>query len=525
MDSREQRQLRASLRWRGALRGPRGCVAADHPLAVEAGLAAMRDGGSAADAAIAMGAVMTVVQPYYSHLGGDLFAMTFDATWKRVEALNSSGPAPQSASAEEYRARGGIPASGALTVTVPGCVDGWWRLHRRHGRLPWRIVLENARRLAAEGFPASRQLVHEIAAGRERCTPADFFESTFGHATAAGARIVQPELAATLELIADHGADAFYTDPVSSACRAALAQGGAPFSAAEWAGPGRWETPVAAPFAGHMVHTQPLPSQGFVLPLALKTYEALLSADSGLHDAVLQHSALASAFRVRFALAGDPAFGGADAQQLVDEPPTVDVGRAVPAAGGGDTTYLLAIDAQGNAVSLIQSVFAHWGSGVWAPEAGVLLNNRMCGFSLEAGHANELAPGKRPVHTLHSYLVTGADGSLRIVGGTPGAIQQPQTNLQVLDGILRRGEDPQDALDLPRWSLGSFAAFSGEYKRVTVEEHEPDALTPAFRDAGLTVESVPAWQSAMGRAYVAVVDDDGVAAAADIHGEGLAAVF
>ncbi len=524
MDSAERETVRQPARWRGASRGPNGCLAADHPLAVEAGLGVIRSGGSAADAAIAMAAVMTVVQPYYSHLGGDLFAMTYDAATKSVGALNSSGPAPLSSSAAAYRKLRQIPETGALAVTIPGCVDGWWELHRQKGRAPWASLFEPARQLAANGFPASRQLAQEIPGGGRRSGESPFFEGTFGHAARDGAVIVQPELAATLRAVAEGGADAFYRGPIAEACRASLAVGGVEITPDEWRGPARWGEPVTASFAGHTVHTQPLPTQGFVLPLALKTYESLLGAGSGMHDAVLQHAALSAAFRLRYSAAGDPDFSDADAQRFVDEPP-LPVPEPAVTAGGGDTTYLLAVDGDGNAVSLIQSVFAHWGSGVWVPEAGLLLNNRMCGFTLEPGHPNELAPGKRPVHTLHSYLVTRHDGALAMVGGTPGAIQQPQTNLQMLDAILRRGEDPQDALDRPRWSLGSFAAFSGDFGQVTVEEHEPDSLTPAFTDAGLRAERVPAWSPAMGRAYVATVDGTGIAAAADIRGEGLAAVF
>jgi len=388
--------------------------------------------------------------------------------------------------------------------------------------LPFASLLERAAEIAGDGFPASRQLAHEAVDSSARCEPKTWFEERFLHPE--GATIRQPELAATLRAIGEGGADAFYSGPVAEACRAALAAGGAPFTAEEWRGPARWETPVSAPFTGFVVHTQPLPTQGFVLPLALKTYESLLDSDAGLSDPVLQHAALASAFRVRFSAAGDPGFVDADAQRFVDAPPAR-VTEAAPAAGGGDTTYLLAIDAEGNAVSLIQSVFAHWGSGVWAPGVGVLMNNRMCGFSLQHGHPNELAPGKPPVHTLHCYLVTGESGGLRAVGGTPGAIQQPQTNLQVLDAVLRRGLDPQDALDLPRWSMGTFGIFAGDYSRVMVEAHEPDALTPALQDAGLAVEQVAAWLPAMGRAYVATIDEAGVAAAADIRGEGGVAVF
>ena len=524
MDPRPAVVLRTGARWRGALRGPNGCVAADHPLAVEAGMAVLREGGTAADAAVAMAAVMTVVQPYFSHLGGDSFAMTYEAATRKVEALVSSGPAPMSADADGYRVVGSIPQTGARAVTVPGCVDGWWQLHQRHGRLNWDGLFETAIDYAKDGFPASRQLVDEIDGGRTKCAPSRFFFEVFGQVTRAGQPVVQPALARTLSTIAIHGADGFYSGPVADACRETLEEDGVAFSAEEWRGPARWERPVSALFAGHRILTQPLPTQGFVLPLSLRRYEEMLKKRNGTDAAVLQHAALAEAFAVRYQRAGDPDVTGLDTQALIDG----DVGLVMSGAAAleaGDTTYMLTIDGDGNAVSLIQSVFAHWGSGLWAPEAGVLFNNRMCGFSLEAGHPNELAPGKRPVHTLHCYVATGADGRLRVVGGTPGAMQQPQTNLQVLDHLLRRGMDVQDALDMPRWSLGTFSMFSRDFGRVTVEDHEPDALCTVFDVAGISTETVPAWDAPMGRAYVAVVDESGVAVGADIRGEGSAAVF
>lgn len=525
MDPRPGVTLKTGARWRGALRGPRGGVAADHPLAVEAGMAALRAGGTAADAAVAMAAVMTVVQPYYSQLGGDSFAMVYRAGTRTVEALVASGPAPASADAGTYRAAGGIPQTGAKAVTVPGCVDGWWQLHQRHGRLNWDGLFEAAIDYAKDGFPASRQLVDEVVGCVEKCRPSDFFGQVFGAVTLAGQRVVQPALARTLSTIAVEGTDGFYRGGVADTCRAALAADGAVFSAEEWRGPARWDAPVQAEFGGFRVWTQPLPTQGFVLPLALRRYaEELQRRTDHTHDGVLQHRALAAAFALRYAAAGDPDVTGIDTQALVDG----SEGAETPAAAAieqGDTTYLLAIDEDGNAVSLIQSVFAHWGSGLWAPEAGVLFNNRMCGFTLETGHPNELAPGKRPVHTLHSYVVTDGCGGLRVVGGTPGAMQQPQTNLQLLDSVLRRGMDVQDALDLPRWSLGSFSMFSRDFGRVTIEEHEPDGLTAAFEAAGIATERVGAWDAPMGRASVAIVDEAGIAIGSDIRGEGAAAVY
>ncbi len=522
----ERSEIVSAVRNRGALRGPHGCVAADHPLAAAAGMDILRRGGSASDAAIAAAAVMTVVQPYYSHVGGDLFALTYDATSSRVRALNSSGPAPARATLDSYLAEGGIPDTGARAITVPGCVDGWWRLHQDGGRLPWADLLAPAGKYASDGFPASRQLVDMVGAASGRVQPGEYFDGIFGR-IAEGAMVYQEDLGRTLAAIAEHGADGFYSGEVADRCRAALAAGGATFTEEDWRGPARWEQAIAGEFAGHMVHTQPPPSQGFTLPLALRIYEQLLATDSGLSAPILQHMALAQAFTMRTLSAGDvPEF---DAQHMVDraEPGLLaSFVRADSPAGDGDTTYLLAIDAAGNAVSLIQSVFAGWGSGVIVPGSGVLMNNRMRGFSLRAGHPNALAPGKRPMHTLHSYMVTGKRGELEVVGGTPGAIQQPQTNVQVLDAILRQAADPQDALDAPRWSMGSFAPYDPEYRKVLIEAHAPDSLTPAFRDAGIETAPTAAWSPGMGRAYVAtVLPFGGIAAAADIRGEGQALVY
>jgi gamma-glutamyltranspeptidase/glutathione hydrolase len=511
-----------AARRRGALRGPHSCVAADHPLAARAGAATLDRGGTAADAAIAMAAVMTVVQPNYSQLGGDLFAMTFDATTCDVRALNSSGPAPAAATPSLYARAGGIPSTGALAVTVPGCVDGWWRLHEEYGRLPWASLFESAVGYAREGFPVSRQLAGFIAGGLDRPGMPDAWTRAFGGAHEGGV-LRQPDLAATMFAIAEQGPAAFYQGAIAAACVTELASGGAPFTSEDWRGPGRWEAPVSTLFAGACVWTQPPPSQGFVLTLGLRLYEELLASGAGVADCVLQHAALASAFALRAEQAGDPDHVPFDAQSVVDRATLA--GRSLESAGvmDGDTTYLLAIDRAGNAVSLIQSLFHSWGSGVMVPGTGIIMNSRMTGFTLREGHPNTLLGGKRPMHTLHSFLVTGSDGRLRMVGGTPGAMQQPLTNLFAIDGVVRRGEDIQDVLDAPRWSMGAFALAEG-HREVLVESHTADRLAPAFRDAGVGVKPVPSWHPSLGRAYVAVLDESGIAAGADPRGEGLAIV-
>ncbi|MGI8925382.1 MAG: gamma-glutamyltransferase family protein [Tepidiformaceae bacterium] len=528
---------------RGSVRGTTACAAADHPLAAAVGMAVLRDGGSAADAAVAMGTVMTVVQPQFSHLGGDVFALTFEAATGEVRALNSSGPAPRSSEAQAYRDMGGIPEAGPLAVTVPGAVDGWWRLHQAGGRLPWKRLLEPAIGYAREGFPASRGLALAMDTGRERVYPSGAFKETFGGVAGEGGQAVtQPALARTLEAVAAGGPAAFYEGAVARECMAALNGRGACFTAEDWQPPGRWEEPLAVRFGGYRVHSQPPPSQGFALLLSLTAYERMVAGDGG-HTAapLLQVRAAVAAFDARTRLAADPDGGRFDARALLrDEAVTAmvrDPARAsLATVGDGDTTYLLAVDAQGNAVSLIQSLFAAWGSGVYVPATGVFMNNRMCGFRLKVGHPNELAGGRRPNHTLHSWLATidppellplarkvgerPAAARLRAVGGTPGADRQVQTNLQLLDALLREGMDPQAAIDRPRWSIGT-PAGGGEV--VEVETRERDELGELFRRGGLEVRPLAAW-GATGKAYVALLEPGKIAVGADLRGEGQALV-
>ena len=510
--------------WRGALRGSRTCVIADHPLAAAAGQRALHDGGSAADAAVAMAAVLTVAQPFMSHLGGDSFAMVYDAASGEVQALNSSGPAPASADADEYRRLGSIPDTGALAVTVPGCVAGWGALHERHGKLTWSRVLEDAERIAREGFPASRALARAVGVGRGRVYPSGAFKSTFGHVAGDGGQLVlQPDLAGTFQALAEGGAAAFYEGEVANECLATLNGLGAAFTPDDWRAPAEWGTPLAVDFGGVRVYTQPPPSRGLVTMLALRR---LARSDRGVASQV---EALREAFAAVDAEAGDPRVTGFDAAALLRAGGVRT--QAVAGGGGdGDTTALVAVDGEGNAVSLIQSVFSAWGSGVLSASTGVVFNNRMRGFGLEEGHANELAGGKRPMHTLHNYVVTSPpdlplagepegprDGALVAVGGTPGAHRQPQTNVQVLDAVLRGGADPQDALDAARWALDVDGSLHAETRA-------PDGLGEALRAEGLAFEPLAAWDGWTGRACLAVLTGHGIAAAHDLRGEGLAIV-
>ncbi len=533
---------------RGSLRGPNGAVACDHPLAAQAGYDIIRRGGSAADAAIAMGAVMVVVQPHYSHLGGDMFAMVYAAESGKVSALNSSGPAPMSASADAYRERGRIPDDGALAVTIPGCVGGWWALHEEHGRLPWSALFEAAIGYARDGFPASRALAEQIIIGRTRAQPAWYFKKVFGHVEGDGGQVIrQPELADTLEQIATGGGPTFYEGGIRAAGIASLGGHGVEVSEEEWVSPASWGTPVTVNFGGARVHTQPPPSQGFVLAFAMKKYalslRELAAKNPDANEAekrYRQFDALLEGFAMRDSFAGDPKVVDFDVDFVMSVASAPKSAPEEPLDPHGDTTCIVAVDQDGNGVSLIQSVFAPWGSGLFVPQLGILFNNRMRGFSLKPGHPNELAGGKRPIHTLHSYLVTieppellplqaklGVEpepASLFAVGCSPGGMQQPQTNVQVLDAIIRRGLDVQDALDQARWSFELFGTPLPDGE-VFVEKRSPDEVGDDFRAATMTVREVDSWDHRMGRSYVIARGQGGWRAGADLRGEGMAIVF
>ena len=244
------------------------------------------------------------------------------------------------------------------------------------------------------------------------------------------------------------------------------------------------------------------------------------------------YEALTSALQIRERELSDPEVTGFDPRGFfaADELARLAGERrqAVGVTGAeGDTTYLLAIDGEGNAVSWIQSVFAPWGSRVWVPEWGILMNNRMLGFTLEPGHPNEIAPGKRPAHTLHSYLVTydtAIGRYLGYVGGTPGGYRQPQNNMQVLDHIFHGDLDVQDALDQPRWAVAP--SGSAGKRRVEVEMRPGSTLAAEFEGEGIEVIPFPAWDGQMGRSYIACRQVDGsYSVGADLRGEGQALVW
>ena len=469
--------------------GRRGAVAANHPLAAQAGLLALRAGGNAVDAAVATAVTLAVVEPMMSGLGGDGFYNVFDAKSSRAVVVNATGPAPLAATPDRYR--GGIPRTGPMSVSVPGMLAGLGIIHRRFGRLPWHELFAEAIHYASDGFGATPHYRHFAGANLAilRADPrsaAVFLRD--GMAPAVGAPIVQPDLARTLEEIAGEGAECLYRGPLARRLAAGCAAAGAPVAEADLVEfEAEIQEPIGVDYRGFTVLEAPPNSTGFVLLQELKIAEQFDLKAMGLGSADLVH-VMVEAKKLAFA---DRERWGADPRTL--SPPLdellsagyaarlaarIDRTRAAPTQAipdaAGNTTYFCTADGDGNAVSGIQSINSSWGSGVTAGDTGILLNNRMAYWHLDPAHPNFLRPGRRVRHTMNPPLVL-KDGALWAVFGTPGADNQVQINFQVLTAMADFGLDPQQAAEMPRWTSN----VPGQYAN---DPHDgPDVLTMEHR--------------------------------------------
>jgi gamma-glutamyltranspeptidase / glutathione hydrolase len=494
---------------RALIVGRRGAVAANHPLAAQAGLLALRAGGNAVDAAVATALALAVVEPMMSGLGGDGFYHFWDAAARRAIVFNGSGPAPAAATPQRYAA--GIPRTGPLSVSVPGMLAGLGMLHRDHGRLAWAELCGEATRLARDGFAATPHYRHfageHLATLRADAASAATFLAG-GEAPKVAAPIVQPDLARSLEEIAADGAETFYRGRLARRLAAGLQRAGALVAAADLAEfSAERQAPLAIDYRGFTVLEAPPNSTGFVLLEELKILEHFdigrlgpLSADA-IH-LMVEAKKLAFADRERWG--ADPRTVSPPFDELLSAEYTsrlaagIDKRRAAPTrlpaeAASGDTTYFCTADGDGNAVSGIQSINSAWGSGVTAGDTGILLNNRMAYWHLEAGHPNRLAPGRRVRHTMNPPLVLN-DGALWCAFGTPGADNQVQVNLQVLSAMIDGGLDPQQAAEMPRWSSnvpGQYANWPHDgADALTMERRFPEAVRAELQRRGHQVATV-----------------------------------
>jgi len=478
-------------------------IASVNPLASAAGLRVLQAGGNAVDAAIAAGAVLTVVEPWSGQLGGDAFLLVAWAQTNTVTAINGSGAAPLAASVDRYVALGQIPESGWLAATVPGLVDAWRVANERWGTMSLGGLLADAVHYADRGFPLTARQARTnqemVATAGSAETRAVFFPE--GRPPAAGYLLRQPDLAQTLRTLQSDGARAFYEGEVADAIVRASTRLGGVFSIEDLA---RHRTdvlpPVETTYRGWTVVEQPPVSQGLILLIALNILEKGALPDDQTDRVHLQVEAHKLALQQRLSKVGDPRVGPLDMDELLSKEKAavlagrIDKRRAAALtpqpAGHPDTTYLCVVDEARNVVSYIHSLYA--GNGVVAGDTGILLNNRMCCFSLEEGSPNRLAPGKRPIHTLNSWMLL-RDGQPHTVGGTPGSFWQVQTNLQLISNLLDRGMPPQAAVDAPRWRMGPQTSWSDS--SLELEGRFGEATAGSLRRLGHQVGLIGDWEA------------------------------
>lgn len=513
---------------RPATLASRGMVTCPHSLASSAGVDALRAGGTAVDAALAAAAVLAVIYPHMTSIGGDAFWLIYDAKARRVRYLNGGGRAAAGASIDYFRSRAmpEIPFRGVLpaTLTTPGAVASWCEAHAAGGKLPFARTLEAAIGYAREGYPVTARLAHWIAIAAQELKPYAGWAQLFlpaGQAPRAGARLANPDLARTLQALAEGGRAGFYEGPVAQEMARHARENGGFFDAADLAAQqASWGEPLQGSYRDLALYQTPAPTQGFTVLQMLKLIEPfelhkLDFADP--HRAHMMVQAKQIAYHDRDRWIGDPGFADVPMARLLSADyldkrrRLVDPARAlpwdkVPSYGSltGDTVYVAAIDAEGNAVSLINSLYGVFGSGVVAGTTGVVLQNRSAYFSLDSTHPNALAPGKVPLHTLIASMGL-RSGKLWSVFGCMGADGQPQIHLQAYTAMIDHGYDIQQAVEAPRWLSGRFAL--GETRdTLHIENRFGAAVIAELEKRGHTIDRWGAWNELAGHAHGITID-------------------
>jgi gamma-glutamyltranspeptidase/glutathione hydrolase len=538
----EQRWIPTFSAKRPAVLGRGGMVASSQPLATAAGIRILREGGNAADAAIATAAVLNVTEPGSTGIGGDCFGLFYDSARRDITALNGSGRAPARLDLERLREVGygdRLPPFDAHTVTVPGACAGWSDMLERHGRRGLAEVLEPAIELAEEGYPVepiTARLWRTAVDGplSQHAGGAELLLD--GRAPRAGETFRNPTLAKTFRAVAEAGADAFYQGEIAAAIADVVQQHGGVLEASDLAEHrSTWVDPISTAYRGHRIWECPPNGQGLAALLALNLVRGFELGGQDPLGADRFHL-LIEAMRLAFADARwfvtDPEVSNIPVDELLSEAyadtrrKQIDLGRANPDALRGtpfsssDTVQFACVDADGNACSFINSNYMGFGTGLVPEGWGFSLQNRGHNFSLEPGHPNVVAPRKRPYHTIIPGLITREDGSLFGPFGMMGGFAQPQGHLQLVVAMLDDALDPQAALDRPRFNIGDGTAGG----TVSIEDAVPDETVGELKRRGHRLRVARGWQRlAFGRGQIIRCESDGgLTGGSDLRADGCA---
>jgi len=542
-------------------RGRHGAVVAPHHLATAAGLAILRAGGHAVDAAIATNAALAVVMPNACGIGGDAFWLIWDATARVQLALNGSGRAPAAVDAPRLRAGGlaTLPLRGPLTVTIPGAVRSWGDAHARFGRLSRDAILAPAIELAGGGFPAWDGFIAAVetmtplvvaALGPDAAFPRLYRPN--GRAWHPGELVRFPALASTLERLASDGFDAFYDGDLGERQAATLAGLGGAHATGDFRDHrSTWDTPISTTYRGVRVSSHPPNSSGIVALELLNILEACEppareAFDGGsVGDATWIHRAIEAAklaMADRDAHLTDPAFRDVPVERLLDKARAAELAAGIPRdrathpapspnPPGGGTIYLAVVDGEGNAVSLIESNYLGFGSGIVDPATGIHYQNRGSYFSLDPGHPNVLEPRKRTLHTLLPGMLFREPDRPWIVAGSMGGDAQPQVHAELVSGLVDGGLDIRAAVAAPRWFVEPDAHFAPP-DAVRVEPRFPAAVLATLAAMGHDLRLAAPFDGGLGHEHAIELVEGGpgspegsVAATTDPRSAGLPAVW
>ena len=494
-------------------------IATSQPLASVAGLKVLQEGGNAIDAAVTAAAVLAVVEPSMTGIGGDLFAIVYDANTKTLHALNASGRSPYAATPEEFakRREERMPSAGVLTVTVPGVVEGWSELLSKYGTVPMSRAVAPAIDYARSGYPVTEIISGQWSRSEHKLASDAVTAATFlpnGHPPCPGEIFVNRKLAGTLELIGNAGRDAFYKGPIAKAIVADMKKRNGLLEERDFADhQADWVDPISTNYRGYDVYETPPNSQGFVVLEMLNILEGFDLKSMGYNSPEYIHTLVEAkriAFADRAAYLADPAFvppavlkaliakdyaalrrkdidphhaaesytPGSFGVRSTLSAHIAEAAQNFTALDRGDTIYMTAADGQGNFISLIQSLFSDFGSGVVAGETGILLHNRGSGFNLTPGSPDQIGPHKRPLHTLIPAFVM-KDGVPWLSFGVMGGDHQAQGHTQVLVNAIDFGMNVQEAGEAARVNHGNDG--------LQVESATPEPVIAALTERGHNV--------------------------------------
>ncbi len=458
-----------------------GMAATSHPLATQVALDILKNGGSAVDAAIAANAVLGLMEPTGNGIGGDLFAIVWDAKTKKLYGLNASGRSPKSLTIDYFKENGysKIPAYGPLPVSVPGCVDGWFELHRKFGKLDMETVLQPAIDYANEGFPVTELVAYYMNLSAPGLSKYPGFKETYmpgGRTPAKGEIFRNPDLANTLQKIAREGRDVFYEGEIAVTIANYIKENGGFLSYEDLKNhTSEWVKPVSTNYRGYDVWELPPNGQGIAALQMLNIIEAYDIKEMGFGSAEYLHllvEAKKLAFEDRAKFYADPDFNDIPVEELISKEyaekrrKLINPDKAARSydpgeLSNGETIYLTVADEEGNMVSLIQSNYRGMGSGMTPDGLGFILQDRGELFTLEEGHFNSYAPNKRPFHTIIPAFIT-KDGEPFISFGLMGGAMQPQGHVQIVVNLIDFEMNLQEAGDAPRINHTGSSQPTGE---------------------------------------------------------------